>query len=447
MFEALEAVPSSGLRVRQRDGPVQVLTRQLGWASRPLPWSPEGVLLEPWPDGPPHPATRHTWQEAGSYYLQDPSAMAVVPVLDPQPGERVLDLAAAPGGKSTYIADRLEGRGLLWSHDAEAGRVDALVGNLERWGVAGAVVSQGPVSLLAPLRAGFDRVLLDAPCSGEGMFRKSAAARLRWTPERVLGLAGLQDRLLDQAADLLRPGGVLVYATCTFAVSENEGAVARLLARRDDMRPEAIHVPGSSPAILPAGAPAELAAACARWWPHRQDGEGHFVARLRRDREAEVMAPVSRPARRREPETRDEPAGRGDLDVYRAFADEVLGGGPELPGPFRRLGDWLWAWPEDMPDTPLRPRRTGVPLGRVRRGRFEPHHALSRLPISAGGASVGLDLPIGDPRLSAYLRGEVIEATVTDGWQLVQAAGQALGWAKAKAGVLNNHYPKGLRLG
>lgn len=449
LLEALDRPPLSGLRVRMRDGPVLALTQRLGWAAEPLPWSPEGVVLAPAPDGERHPATRHPWQEAGVYYLQDPSAMAVVPVLDPQPGERVLDLAAAPGGKSSYIADRLAGQGLLWSHDAEAGRVDALVGNLERWGVANAVVSQGPVELLAPLRGSFDRVLLDAPCSGEGMFRKSAAARALWSPERVAGFAQLQDQLLDQAVDLLRPGGVLVYATCTFATEEDEGAVARLLARRADVAPEAIAVAGAAPAILPAGAPAELAAACARWWPHRQRGEGHFVARLRRleaGATPEVRA-LLRPGtdRRRSVSAWGESPSPSDLAAYHAFAEAVLGGMPELGGRLRRQGEWLWSIPEALPDTAPQLRRRGLQLGRLGKGRFEPHHALSRLLPASGADAAHLDLGLEDERLAAYLRGEAISAQVEDGWLLLRAEGKPLGWAKAKGGELNNHYPKGLR--
>lgn len=454
LLEALSDPPLTGLRVRMRDGPVQELTQRLGWSSKPVPWSQEGVVLEAPADGLRHPATRHPWQEAGVYYLQDPSAMGVVPVLDPQPGERVLDLAAAPGGKSSYIADRMAAQGqrtqgLLWSHDADARRVDALVSNLERWGAIDTVVSQGPVALLAPLRGTFDRVLLDAPCSGEGMFRKSAAARALWSAERVAGFASLQDRLLDQALDLLRPGGVLVYATCTFAGDEDEGAIARLLARRGDVAPEAIDVRGASPALLPAGAPAELAAACARWWPHRQLGEGHFVARLRR-LEASVAEEAQEDGlwsatRRGGTGAWGEPLAPADLASYRAFAEAVLGGTPELGGRLRRQGEWLSAIPEALPDTGLRLRRSGVQLGRLGKGRFEPHHALSRLLPASGGGAARLDLGLDDERLAAYLRGEAISAKVEDGWLLLRAEGKPIGWAKAKGGELNNHYPKGLR--
>lgn len=455
LLEALSHPPLTGLRVRMRDGPVQELTRRLGWSAKPVPWSQEGVVLEASADGLRHAATRHPWQEAGVYYLQDPSAMGVVPVLDPQPGERVLDLAAAPGGKSSYIADRMAAQGqktqgLLWSHDADAGRVDALVGNLERWGAADTVVSQGPVALLAPLRGSFDRVLLDAPCSGEGMFRKSAAARALWSPERVVGFASLQDQLLDQALDLLRPGGVLVYATCTFASDEDEGAIARLLARRGDVVPEAIDVMGASPALLPAVAPAELAAACVRWWPHKQQGEGHFVARLRRleapvAKEAQEEDERSSATRRRGAGAWGEPLAAADLGSYRAFAEAVLGGMPELGERLRRQGEWLWAVPEALPDTGLRLRRSGVQLGRLGKGRFEPHHALSRLLPASGGGAAHLDLGLDDERLAAYLRGETISAGVEDGWLLLRADGKPMGWAKAKGGELNNHYPKGLR--
>ncbi|HET8985777.1 MAG TPA: RsmB/NOP family class I SAM-dependent RNA methyltransferase, partial [Trueperaceae bacterium] len=247
-----------GLRVNGTVGRAVDVVERLGWSAEPLPWSPEGVLLADAclaPDSAvrphgaseaSHPAAAHPWHDAGAYYLQDPAAMGVVPVLDPQPGEAILDLAAAPGGKSTYIADRLHGSGMLWSHDVDPGRAGALVGNLERWGATNVVVSHGPVSRLAPVYGTFDRVLLDAPCSGEGMFRKSRAAVDLWSTARVAEFVAIQARLLDEAVAFLKPGGVLVYSTCTFGADENEGALCSLLSRRDDIVMEGFTVAGAS---------------------------------------------------------------------------------------------------------------------------------------------------------------------------------------------------------
>lgn len=451
-----------GLRVNSRVGRAVDVIESLGWAGRPLPWSPEGVILdrrsEPDRVGAGqdhtvaetvHPASSHPWHDAGAYYLQDPAAMGVVPVLDPQPGERVLDLAAAPGGKSTYIADRLAGAGLLWSHDVDQGRVGALVGNLERWGADNIVVSHGPVARLAPLYGTFDRVLVDAPCSGEGMFRKSPAAVALWSRRRGAEFVSMQARLLDEAVEFLRPGGVLVYSTCTFGADENEGAIAALLSRRDDVEPEIVSIDGASGGLAPHVAAFQLEGRVARWWPHRHAGEGHFVARLRKLEE--TVGSVHR-RRARASDLPGTAPSRPELDAFDDFCQETLGGTSPLTGTLRRFGDWLHAvpdapLPEALGQGGLLPRRIGTPLGRQTGGRFEPHHALSHLSTWHGTSAAQLDLDAFDPRVAAYLRGEVIAADVPDGWLSVRAAGLPLGWAKAKRGELNNHYPKGLRRG
>ncbi len=459
LLDALGEAPGTGLRVNSRFGSVTALLTVLGWQASTVPWSPEGVLLHPdgagdvaarltqdvgraGADDEPasrHPAGRHPLHDAGAYYVQDPSAMGVVPVLDPQPGERVLDLAAAPGGKSTYIADRMAGSGLLWSHDVDATRAGALVGNLERWGAQSVVVSHGPTSRLAPLHGTFDRVLLDAPCSGEGMFRKSRAARELWSPRRVTEFAEAQARLLDEAADLLAPGGVLVYSTCTFGPLENESAVGALLERRSDLSPFPFTAAGASGGLEPYATDAGLVGACARWWPHLQSGEGHFVARLLKEPDAQ------RP-QRRDPKAAahgSEPS-RAESDAYAAFCEESLGSCPPR-GRLVRFGEWLHLVPDAWLPEGIAPRRVGAPVGRVSGARFTPHHALSRLLPSHGEHAVTADLSLDDPRVDAYRAGAVIEADVPDGWLVVRVGGYPLGWAKAKSGVLNNQYPKGLR--
>ena len=446
LLAALAEPPSRGLRIDSRFGDVIDLTSRLGWSARRLPWSPQGAVLDDaaaathGSDGG-HPASRHPWHDAGVYYLQDPSAMGVVPALDPRPGERILDLAAAPGGKSTYVADRLAGTGLLWSHDIDTKRASSLVGNLERCGVWSAVVSHGPVARLAPLAGTFDRVLLDAPCSGEGMFRKSPDAVAMWSPRRVAEFVTMQAALLDAAAEFLRPGGVLVYSTCTFGAVENESAIAALLARRSDMVPDPLAVDGAAGGLEPHATQAGIANAVARWWPHSHDAEGHFVARLRKE------PPVTSPAPRRSVATvapGAEPS-RQDVEAFRLFSATVLGDQPPPSGRLRRFGEWLHLVPEHDVPASLSPRRVGQPMGRRSGDRFVPHHALSRLLPDRDDHAAHVDLPADDPRAAAYLSGAVIEASGPDGWLLVRSAGVPLGWAKAKNGELNNHYPKGLR--
>jgi 16S rRNA C967 or C1407 C5-methylase (RsmB/RsmF family)/NOL1/NOP2/fmu family ribosome biogenesis protein len=459
LVAALAAPPDQGLRANPRHGEAHDLVRCRSWEATPLPWCAEGVVLAP-VGGERHPAGRHAWHEGGAYYLQDPAAMGVVPLLDPRPGDHVLDLAAAPGGKATHIAGRLGDEGLLWAHDATPRRADALVANLERWGATVAVTSQGDAAALGPLAGRFDRVLLDAPCSGEGMFRKSDAARERWSPQRVNACALLQLDLLDLAADLLRPGGVLVYATCTFAPEEDEATIEALLRRRPDLGLEDLAALGLRPP-MPAGAVGPVERASARWWPHRGSGDGHFAARLRRD-DAAIVGALDRaaPRRRGAAHGRVPSAAHGKVPsaataaergAWSAFATDVLGGDP-LPGhDLVRFGDGrLAALPPALAafDAPV--RTAGVTLGRLigeraGRSRFEPHHALSRVLPAGGAAAAGIDLVADDPRVHAYLRGEPLVAAGVEGWGLVRAEGVALGWVKGSRGELNNRYPRGLR--
>lgn len=301
LFAALGRPAPAGLRLNPLRGDPARLVEQLPWPLAPVPWCPTGYVVQivlddaPPADTPnsaltgsatPGSATpgRHPYHDAGVYYLQDPAAMAVAEALAPRPGERVLDLAAAPGGKSTHLAGMLGGRGLLVANDVHPRRAQTLLGNLERLGVRNAVVTnEAPERLARAWPGAFDRVLLDAPCSGEGMFRKSPDAIAHWSEANVLGCARRQDELLAVAADLVRPGGTLAYATCTFAPEENEGTVTRFLARRTDYELVPIALPGVRPGQAAwVDPPDPRLRHAVRIWPHTGTGEGHFVALFRR---------------------------------------------------------------------------------------------------------------------------------------------------------------------
>jgi 16S rRNA C967 or C1407 C5-methylase (RsmB/RsmF family) len=233
--------------------------------------------------------------------------MAVTLLLNPNPARRILDLAAAPGGKSTHIAARLAGQGVLVANEVHPKRVWALAENLERWGARNAIVlNEGPERLADHLAGHFDGVLLDAPCSGEGLFRKNPAARLEWSPALVDGCARRQDALLAKAAKLVRPGGVLVYSTCTFSPEENEGVVSRFLRDHSEFElASTVRLPGFQPGHpewAPDRGPDALRRAI-RIWPHIGPGEGHFAAVLRREitrrlRSGRASTPVPAPSRR-----------------------------------------------------------------------------------------------------------------------------------------------------
>jgi 16S rRNA C967 or C1407 C5-methylase (RsmB/RsmF family)/NOL1/NOP2/fmu family ribosome biogenesis protein len=399
----------------------------------PLPWCPEALLLPP----DTH-LGRHPLHTAGLFYLQEPSATAVVPVLDPQPGERILDLCAAPGGKATHIAARLRGEGLFWANEVDARRAGILIANLERFGVRNAVVSiEQPERLAERLGGFFDRVLVDAPCSGEGLFRREPESVREWSPAAVRGCARRQGHILEAAAECVRPGGVLLYATCTFAPEEDEVGIGRFLEAHPDFVLEKVPARSGFSPGRPEWAP-EVAAEvrgslsrAVRLWPHGGPAEGHFLALLRR---AEGVAPsfarwriptVSRPARA----------------AYEAFCREALREPPAVEQ-LALLGDHLLAVPAGIPDLAgLRVLRAGWLLGEVRGQRFVPGHALA-MGLGARDTREALDLPISSSETTAYLRGEPLTAPGPAGWLLVAIEGYPLGWGKRVGAVVKNHRPR-----
>lgn len=420
------------------------LAERTGWTLTPLPWTPHAAVLDARGARP----GLHPLHDAGAYYLQDPAATAPAAALDVRPGERVADLAAAPGGKATALGAALRGRGTLLANEVHPERVTTLARNLERFGVANAVVTQASVADLADRLAGhFDAVLLDAPCSGEGMFAKSDAARRDWSPATVRTCAARQDALIDAAARLLAPGGRLVYATCTFAREENEAVVERLLRTRPDLRADALALPGSDPGDVAPGGPLSPDAV-ARLWPHRAPGDGHVVVRLVRD-----GAPPARPAAGPPP-----PLDRAARDAWTRFVSATLNGGAWADVAPTAVGERLWA--DADPDLLARLAglpvlRRGLPLGTVRRGRLEPAHALAMASPSADvRRRVALD-PDG-PTVRRWLAGEEAsrdDAGVTvhpggdlgDGYARVEVLGAPLGWGRLSGPRLRNLRPKGLR--
>ena len=359
----------------------------------------------------------------GMFYSQEPSASCVVTALDPRPGERVLDLCAAPGGKSTQIAGRLRGEGLLWSNEVVRGRAGALLSNLERLGVQNAVASCcHPQRLCEALRGYFHRVLVDAPCSGEGMFRRNPQAAEEWSPQGVEACAARQLAILDSAALAVREGGLLAYSTCTFSPEENEGVAERFLKTHPEFEAQEIEASFGRPDLR--GGPAR------RVYP-MDGGEGHFVALFRR--------------------TGENPCGAGGFSGYleeresRAGRElyERLFFGP-CAQPFARVKDTLLLVPEDLPSlSGLGVLRAGVELASLRKGRLEPAHGvfMSRMGADCREA---LTFSPESPELAAFFRGEEI-GCAGKGYTAVCVNGVTAGFGKAGGGRLKNRYPKGLR--
>ena len=398
--------------VALRFNPLKGTAPELPFVQQPVPWEPEGFYYDP--------ASRpglHVYHEAGVYYLQEASAMAPVALLDPQPGERVCDLCSAPGGKTTQIAGRMLGKGFLLCNEWSPKRAKILSQNIERMGVANALVTNEDTSVLAKRFAGsFDKVLIDAPCSGEGMFRKEEAAVTDWSIETVQMCARRQAEILHNGAQLVRPGGRLVYSTCTFAPEEDELAVAAFLESHPEFEAEIIEAPWFVPGENGSH----------RLWPHKLLGEGHFAAVLRKkgDEEAE-FTPVS--------------GGKLPKEWVQFAKDLQI----DLPaGQAVMFGDTLYWAPEGMPDIArLRVLRAGLELGTVKKGRFEPAHALALwLKTCANMQNYEPD----SAEMAKYIHGDVVPSSIR-GWCLVTAGGYSIGWSKGDGNVLKNHYPKGLR--
>jgi len=415
----------------------------------PVPWAKYGYYYDP--NTRPGLSAYH---EAGLYYLQEPSAMAPAGLLDVRPGMKVLDLCAAPGGKTTQLAAALKGEGLLVCNEINPKRAKILARNIERLGIANALVlNEHPQKLEERFAGFFDRILVDAPCSGEGMFRKEEAAVTDWSPETVDMCARRQGEILHSAAKMLKPGGRLVYSTCTFAPQENEGAVSRFVESHPAFSVVAVDAPWFDPG-RPAWTadPAEGIERTFRLWPHKLRGEGHYAAVLEKKRppcakgaaeQSEAgglyagkmtATPPSRRSRATSPCT-----GEAEKMLAKFAKDNSL----SLPaGKLLPFGQSLFLVPEDMPELHgLKVLRPGLELGQVLKNRFEPAHAWALWLKTAGSVA---DFPADSPEIAAYLRGEAIPGPQT-GWTLLTVDGLSLGWVKGSGGVLKNHFPKALR--
>ncbi len=402
-------------------------------AGEGVPWSPYGCYLKADDSVRTGQDIAHA---AGVYYMHEASAQAPAEVLAPKPGEVVLDLCAAPGGKASQMAARMGGRGALVTNEITPGRAKALSGNLERMGVRNAaVISESPDRLAALWPDTFDAVLTDAPCSGEGMFRREPEARDAWTPGSPAGCAARQAKILESAARLVKPGGRLAYSTCTFNVLENEGVIGGFLNAHPDFSPMDFSLPGvgrSEGGML-------------RLWPHRIKGDGHFVALMKRAGEALPTLPSPRAGQ--VPQARlDAPTPPRTGQIPQTLLDALPGPWAEALDGWRVLekGGYYDALPPGMPDlSGLRVLRRGLRLAQQGKNHIIPDHALAMaFPPAAFDRTVSLD----SLTASAFLRGEALPADAPDGWTHVNWRGFPLGFGKMSQGTLKNHLPKGLRL-
>jgi NOL1/NOP2/sun family putative RNA methylase len=401
----------------------------------PLSYSHDGFLLS---DGggigntPEH--------HAGMIYVQDPGAMASLCALDIQPNWRILDTCAAPGGKSGQAAARLGDEGFLLSNEFVPKRAKILVSNFERLGIRNAIVTSLDTGELSRLfSAFFNLVIVDAPCSGEGMFRKSDEALSEWSEENVIACAKRQEEILDNAAATVMPGGYLLYSTCTYSTEENEGTLDAFLTRHGDfslspVKDELLAV--TAPGITPMGSQRDFSHA-RRFYPHKSPGEGQFVALLKRDENIGVMPTILyKDAAKLLTKT--------EMEAVEKFFREALTEPPK--GKILRCGDNIVLAGHGMPIPPRSVFSAGVLLGEIRGGMLFPSHQF----FSAYGRLFKRQemLSAEDSRVQKYLAGEEIEARSFDGggFCAVLYEGAPLGGGKASGGRIKNHYPKGLRL-
>lgn len=431
---ALEMPLLHGLRVNTRKISVEEFMRISPFSLRPVPWIENGFYVDA-KDKP----SKHPYYYAGLYYLQEPSAMTPACFLPVTPGDRVLDLCAAPGGKSTELAVKLQGQGILVSNDISNSRAKALLKNLELFGVGNMMVaSEPPGKLLSYFTGYFDKILIDAPCSGEGMFRKSYSMVTAWEKNGVELFAGLQREILRDAVRLLAPGGMLLYSTCTFSPEEDEQAVEYLLELDDSL--SLVELPMYEG--FDAGHPEwgstgnQELKKTRRLFPHRLDGEGHFVALVKKadgffgDIENSASSYVF---------------GRGKLSPEaEAFLQSL-----DMEIDKNRLetaGDRVFYMPEAMPNVRgLRLLRTGLLIGEMKKNRFEPSQALA-MHLRMEQFANHVSLPAEDIRVIKYLKGETIELDAPDGWVLFGVDGFALGWGKVSGGIMKNKYLAGWRM-
>ena len=407
-----------------------------------ISWAVEGYYLS----GDVNPG-KNPLHDAGAYYIQEPSAMSVVGQTPISEGDRVLDLCAAPGGKSTYILSRLNHKGLLVSNEINPSRIRALGENLERFGAVNSIITNSDSSnLLTFFKGFFDKIFIDAPCSGQGMFRKDDFAIEDWSQDKVDECVAIQRQLIRDAYQMLRAGGMIIYSTCTFTRQENEAIIEDFLGDYPDAN------------LLDMD----------RIWPHRDRGEGHFCARISKkvdkqgDQEAQdsdLLAfdkdshrdssreSAKKSKKKQRSKAKSNRKNQEYLGLYEDFATDYL-----IDGGLRKLlepglavkEERLHYQPLDYDLRGLKVLRSGLFIGEFKKNRFEPAHSLA-MALKPSDVKYTLDFANDSDEIRAYLRGESIGTGQSRGWVLVSVDGVSLGWGKESNGTLKNKYPKGLR--
>lgn len=425
-LESYEKQPHSGLRVNEAKITPEQFSTCTPFEITPVEWISNGFTYR---EGTP---SKDPYYYAGLYYLQEPSAMTPANRLAPEPGDFVLDLCAAPGGKATELGARLQGQGLLVANDISNSRAKALLKNLELMGIPNIyVTSEDPKKLVSLLPEFFDKILIDAPCSGEGMFRKEPKMISFWEEQGPEYYSPIQRELVLQAADMLRPGGKMLFSTCTFSPLENEGTVQWLLEQRPQMHLISMEgYEGFAEGI-------DGWKDCVRIFPHKMEGEGHFLALFEKEGEPTPRKGTGKGLKRLPPEAeeflKDCKLPWDEQEIVYTMKDERLYAAGKKDG---------------MPDK-LRYLRTGLFLGECKKKRFEPSQALA-MALSRETYAHCMSLSREDERVIRYLKGETLDVSdvvcsAKKGWILLCVDGYPLGWGKLTGGSLKNKYYAGWR--
>lgn len=428
-----QALRFNTLKVQSQEERMRILKTLKISSDKKVSWADEAYYF----DENVRPG-KHPYHEMGLYYIQEPSAMSAAALLAPKPGMRVLDLCAAPGGKSTQLATYLGDSGLLVSNEINTQRSRILSQNIERMGIKNAIVTNEDSFVLASHFPGFfNAIQVDAPCSGEGMFRKLPEAIEQWSMENVAICAARQKEILDNAAVMLKPGGTIVYSTCTFSREENEDVIECFLERHPDFTLEEME----------------------RFWPHKVDGEGHFVAKLVRrgcvdtDLKADGKTKKNKNSKNRKNETK--PAlTKENMKLLSEFLDETISEDMAAWIKNSRLvmfGEQLYRLPDMEVDIKgLKVQRAGLHIGEFKKQRFEPSHSLA-LALKISEAKNVVKLTCDNPQTIGFFNGQSVmlsdeqAAECKKGWALVCVDGYPAGWGKVNGAQVKNHYPKGLR--
>lgn len=428
-----QALRFNTLKVQSQEERMRILKTLKISSDKKVSWADEAYYF----DENVRPG-KHPYHEMGLYYIQEPSAMSAAALLAPKPGMRVLDLCAAPGGKSTQLATYLGDSGLLVSNEINTQRSRILSQNIERMGIKNAIVTNEDSFVLASHFPGFfNAIQVDAPCSGEGMFRKLPEAIEQWSMENVAICAARQKEILDNAAVMLKPGGTIVYSTCTFSREENEDVIECFLERHPDFTLEEME----------------------RFWPHKVDGEGHFVAKLVRrgcvdtDLKADRKTKKNKNSKNRKNETK--PAlTKENMKLLSEFLDETISEDMAAWIKNSRLvmfGEQLYRLPDMEVDIKgLKVQRAGLHIGEFKKQRFEPSHSLA-LALKISEAKNVVKLTCDNPQTIGFFNGQSVmlsdeqAAECKKGWALVCVDGYPASWGKVNGAQVKNHYPKGLR--